>query len=229
MKSRRTSLSVLLLGVVLLATTGIAAMAGVAQAQSMSIQVGGSPTWTNTGFAVTAGETLSITASGTIYFRRYNMLSADPNGGACAVPHSEFTAPTLKCYSLIGRVGTTGIPFEIGESYSSPFPSSGELYLLANDNNGAFGNNSSEWTIVISDSVVVVTTTVAPTTTSPPTTVAPVVTKAVTAPPTALAFTGLGLGFQITALVGLFLLLIGTVLYFDSNALRYVARWFVRR
>jgi hypothetical protein len=229
MKSRRTSLSVLLLGVVLLATAALAAMSGVAQAQSMTIQVGGSPTWTDTGFAVTAGETLSITASGTIYFRRYEMLSANPNGGACAVPHSQFTAPTLKCYSLIGRVGTAGTPFEVGESYSSPFPSSGELYLLANDNNGAFGNNSSEWTVVINDSVVVVTTTVAPTTTTSPTTTVATVTKAVTAPTKSLAFTGLGEGFQITALVGFFLLLIGAVLYFDADAPRRVARWFVRR
>ncbi len=226
MKSRRTSLWVLLLGVVLLATTGVAAMAGIAQAQSMTIKVGGSPTWTDTGFAVTAGETLSMTATGTIYFRRYDMLSADPNGGACAVPHSQFTAPTLKCYSLIGKVGATGVPFEVGASYSSPFPSSGELFLLANDNNGAFGNNSSEWTIVINDTVVVVTTTVAPTTTSPPTTVA--VTHAVTSPAKSLAFTGLGVGFQIMALVGFFFLLIGAVLYFDSNALRGAARWFVR-
>jgi PA-IL-like protein len=229
MKSRRTSLSVLLLGVVLLATTGLVAMSGVAQASTTTVQVGGTPTWTDTGFAVTAGETLSMTASGTVFFRRFDRLGADPDGGSCAVPHSEFTAPDLTCYSLIGRVGTGGTPFEVGESYSQPFPISGELFLLANDNNGAFGNNSSMWTVVINDTVVLVTTTIAPTTTtSPPTTVAPVVTKAVTSPSTSLAFTGLGLGFQIMALVGFVLLLIGALLYFEPDALRNVSRWFLR-
>ncbi len=235
MKRRGPLMLVLLVAVALLATLVVsAAMTGVAEAQSQTIQVGGSSSWTDTGFSVTAGETLAMTATGTIYFRRDNKLGEVPDGGACAVPQSRFTASTFSCYSLIGKVGTSGTPFEVGASYSDVFQSSGELYLLANDNVGAFGNNTGSWTVAISDTITVVTTAAV----SAPTTVAPVViravTPAVTTPSTSLAFTGLGEGFQILALVGLILLLLGTAIYFCAGyffggELRSMALWLMRR
>jgi len=116
--------------------------------------------WTNTGINVTAGQAVTITATGKIYA---GSLAFDPydtpdgqskvstDGYTCVGGSGmggKFLAPGLPCWSLVGRIGQSGTIFEVGSSKSFTANSSGELYLGVNDN--YLGDNSGSWTANIS-------------------------------------------------------------------------------
>jgi hypothetical protein len=62
-----------------------------------------------------------------------------PNGVAgCAAPAGS-PDPGAPCDALIGRIGTTGTPFVVGNSDYVPVYSSGELYLAVNTPFGVGG------------------------------------------------------------------------------------------
>ena len=117
--------------------------------------------WTDTSISVTAGQPVSISASGSIYVGALSNPSLDyespqgsgvvfANGYGCSVnPGTRFPhiAPGLACWSLIGKVGADGVPFQVGASVQLSAPASGELYLGVNDN--VFGDNSGSWTATI--------------------------------------------------------------------------------
>jgi hypothetical protein len=108
-------------------------------------------TWTDTGIILSTNEAVSITASGSLSIGSgYTMT---PDGDSPSGPlhtyclNNEatggFPAPNLPCWSLIGRIGTGGTPFEVGSMLSFHASSSGELYLGINDNN--VSDNSGSW------------------------------------------------------------------------------------
>lgn len=216
MRFRRLAVLLLLTGAATFFVDAATQVPG--SATPTTLQLGTASTWVDTGLSFTAGQTLTITATGTVYFRAHNQLPAHPSGHKACFGPPTFTAPGLRCYSLIGEIGTNGTPFEVGLSYSAPAPASGELFLNDNDNENA-GNNSGDWTVVIGGTLTATTT--------PPTTAAtPVVaTKA-------LAFTGPGTVQQAMGVVGLVLLLIGLGLYFFGDFLggevRRVVAWLLR-
>jgi hypothetical protein len=94
----------------------------------------------DTKVALTAGETVTITATGSFNTGQCPQTSCDDTASGqpwstCAnVPPPAFTAPGLACYSLIGKIGSAGTPFEVGSSLVLTAPSAGELYLGVNDN-----------------------------------------------------------------------------------------------
>jgi hypothetical protein len=115
--------------------------------------------YTDTQVSVTAGETITITASGTLM---YATASECPAGDTCqSTPAGEatsncsnpaegpFTAPTLNCWSLIGKIGVNGTPFEVGDSLTITASTSGTLYLGVNDDD--YNDNSGTWTATISN------------------------------------------------------------------------------
>jgi hypothetical protein len=64
-------------------------------------------------------------------------------------PTSEtWLTPGLTCWSLVGRIGD-GAPFQVGTGVSFSVETAGRLYLGANDEIHAFGNNSGNWTVDI--------------------------------------------------------------------------------
>jgi hypothetical protein len=56
-------------------------------------------------------------------------------------------AAELPCWSLIGRVGPSGAPFEVGSKITMTAAAAGEFYLGVNDN--FFGDNSGAWSATI--------------------------------------------------------------------------------
>ncbi len=124
--------------------------------------------WTDTGIVLDAGEALSVTASGTINFVDHDRYPSTPAGTTkCLSGHAAgpFPEPNLMCYSLMGKIGADGSPFEVGISYGTmSLPASGELYLGPNDNE--YRDNDGHWVAVINAGADVTTTTVAPTTTT---------------------------------------------------------------
>lgn len=88
---------------------------------------------------------MTITASGTI-----RIAGSDPGKTPAGVPEcaaaSDFVAPSLPCWSLIGRVGS-GTPFYVGTTKGFSVTTPGRLFLGVNDN--VFGDNSGSWAATV--------------------------------------------------------------------------------
>ncbi len=111
--------------------------------------------WIDTGISVTAGQSLTITATGETdwYTGGCPAGQSCTNGPNGSNPPNPCTgvgviAPNLVCYSLIGRIGTNGTPFQVGASLNiASLPATGELYLSVND--GYFADNTLGWTAFV--------------------------------------------------------------------------------
>jgi N-acetylneuraminic acid mutarotase len=102
--------------------------------------------WTDTGIDVTAGATISVTASGSASFAVGPGNSYTPAGQAGCVHGEAQLAPGLTCFSLVARIGN-GVPFEVGTGLTWQAATSGRLGLGVNDD--YFGDNSGSWTAAI--------------------------------------------------------------------------------
>jgi hypothetical protein len=122
---------------------------------SPTVSVDVKKAWTDTGFAVTSGESIGITATGTMTSGEcssnvcnYTPAGAPGSTSCTGIPPGAFTAPALPCWSLIGKIGTNGSPFEVGDSLQTTASAAGELYLGVNDN--YYPDNTGSWTATIS-------------------------------------------------------------------------------
>jgi hypothetical protein len=99
-------------------------------------------TWVNTGIYLRPGLTL-VTGTGTVF--GIGGISG-PNGVHGCVAPSTAPDPGAPCDALVGRIGTTGTPFVVGNSdyIHVPWPG-GVLYLAANT---PFGGGSFHSTIL---------------------------------------------------------------------------------
>lgn len=90
-----------------------------------------------------AGQRYYFTATGSASFDCLNFVDADglPNGAG--VTDTNVHCSTLHPWSLVGEVNGTCI--QLGTSGSFAAPSTGELFLLMNDDVGLFGNNCGAW------------------------------------------------------------------------------------
>jgi PKD repeat protein len=102
--------------------TGVTLAAG----ELVTVSVGGSQTWVNSGQAWTA-----------------NGNTADPvPGGNCPMPG----APRM---ALVGRIGPSGAPFLLGVSKQFTAPAAGQLYLAPNDDWYMLWDNSGSLTVSV--------------------------------------------------------------------------------
>jgi hypothetical protein len=114
--------------------------------------------WTDTGLAVVPGQQLTITTTGTMNYWTGGCPSTQncvvtPDGlpwsvcaGSTAGP---YLTPGLACFSLVGRFGANGVPFEVGSNLTVTVPgaASGEFFLGVNDNN--YPDNTGSWVSTI--------------------------------------------------------------------------------
>lgn len=113
--------------------------------------------WDGSGISVQSGETITISASGEVYIgdvsagmpsvSNYQTPAGDPGFSTANLGGGTFAAPGLVPWSLVGRIGANGTPFEIGNGTTITASSSGELYLSVNDN--VFGDDTGSWAISI--------------------------------------------------------------------------------
>jgi hypothetical protein len=143
-------------------TATLAAASRPARASSSAtVTVPADQTWTGTGIALSAGEEVMVSATGTIDYGPGNTPSSPagyrfsqrvPRGGTCgtdayAPGAAPFPAPGVNCWSMLFRIGASGVPFPAGTKISFTSPVSGELYLGINDN--AVSDNRGSWTATI--------------------------------------------------------------------------------
>ena len=107
-----------------------------------AVTVSGAVPWTDTGITVRAGDRLQFDVDGEVYVTSTTATGA----GGTGAPGSRFPIRTRPIGVLIGKVATTGRPFEIGTNtgliqMSAP----GRLFLGINDDR--FEDNSGSFTV----------------------------------------------------------------------------------
>jgi hypothetical protein len=142
-------------------TSVVEAAGGTAAATTTVTINANNPSFTDTGIDLTLNESFSITATGKAKWT-HTSPSTGPNGyrfsqsnGTRTCGYDQyhpyqvpsFLAPGLNCWSLVGRIGTTGVIFFVGTSQTMPAPDSGELYLAFNDD--YYPNNSGDFVAMI--------------------------------------------------------------------------------
>jgi hypothetical protein len=123
-----------------------------------TVSVPATQEFTDAGIALTVGEKVKIEASGTIEYVPGKQSS--PIGdkffknGCGAVAYNinppPFVEPGLNCWSMVFRIGTSGVAFPTGGKITFVSPVAGELYLGVNDN--FYPDNSGSWTAKITTS-----------------------------------------------------------------------------
>ncbi|HUC04876.1 MAG TPA: DUF6531 domain-containing protein, partial [Acidimicrobiales bacterium] len=103
--------------------------------------------WTDTGDTLTPGKLVTVLASGTIGGVPGSGSPAGSPSPAClpatdASLYGPIVDTALNCWSLMGRFGASGQPFEIGASPTF-MAQAGEFYLGVNDNK--FSDNTGSW------------------------------------------------------------------------------------
>lgn len=125
----------------------VAAPAPTMTRAATTVSVPSRQAWTPTGVVLRTGERFVVAGSGYISWRP-RRKGVSPQGlpfenSVCASAQYSgrlFTAPGLTCWSLIGRIGNTNVPFFVGRKFRLISPTSGQLYLGFNDD--AYGDNS---------------------------------------------------------------------------------------
>ena len=111
--------------------------------------------WTDTGVYLAQGQSVTVTAQGTMnWYTGYcdGKCLSTPAGIPC--PGGGPKRLGLTCLSLIGLIGVSGRPFYVGDSLTFTAPAAGELFLGVNDDNMA--DNTGDWTATISSPIAFV-------------------------------------------------------------------------
>ena len=124
------------------------------QGSPSSFQLPASAGWYDTGISLSASQVVTIRASGSVSISvdnrpdRYKTPEGDPNDTTSNPNyHLPFVAPGLVPWSLVGKIGDNGVPFQVGRRKTIQAQSSGKLYLSINDNN--FDDNSGNWDVTV--------------------------------------------------------------------------------
>lgn len=113
--------------------------------------------WQDTGINVQQGQTLNVTASGSINTWGGNPIGDTPNpNGQTQNESCPSTGNLPDCLingelygTLIGKIGKNGTPFRIGAENKIPVSTSGNLYLAVNDDEPYFDDNSGTYSVLI--------------------------------------------------------------------------------
>jgi hypothetical protein len=125
-------------------TTGSAPSAGGA------VVVNGNQQWTSTGIMVRKGERLTFNTSGEVRLSSAGDDVAQPAGATSGRKVAGAPLPNQIAGALIGRIGTNGQPFGIGNLNSVVVPETGMLFLGINDDH--VNDNSGEFRVQITRS-----------------------------------------------------------------------------
>jgi hypothetical protein len=98
-----------------------------------SVTVPATQTWTDSGIDLNGDEILAITASGEMDNYTGDPATNGPGGKPDSVGHGANVIACANHATLLGRVGATGAPFEVGLAYSARVKLAGRLYLGIND------------------------------------------------------------------------------------------------
>ena len=78
-----------------------------------NVYVPGNAGWVNSGVNISVGDTLTISATGLVSGASGVPLSDPPDGSGFGPANSNYLAPGLERYSLLGKIGDNP-PFQVG-------------------------------------------------------------------------------------------------------------------
>ena len=144
MKSRLL-FSILLIAVLIVPATLVSA----APASVDHFRLAANAGWADSGFALQAGQQVTITAYGQAVTAPINVFGSGsvsgPDGQWNICPNFDNAPPcameNAPYGALVGKIGADGTPFLIGSNYTFTADSSGELYLAVNDLLIYYGDN----------------------------------------------------------------------------------------
>jgi len=107
----------------------------------------GMSSWTDTGVDLIRGQSIQITATGTIDLNGAGLggVGVTANGIVCSSPNCRSCLEITDFYHgvLIGKIGEDGIPFQVGNKrVNISDPDGGRLYLAANNKESCVSPNS---------------------------------------------------------------------------------------
>jgi hypothetical protein len=109
---------------------GTAAVATSGAQQNVTVRLPGNQQWVPTGVTVQRGQTIQVTATGTIKAQN-GTIEVGPVGSS--VHQANAPLPNVAVGGLIGRIGPTGQPFGIGDHATIQAPANGPLFVGIND------------------------------------------------------------------------------------------------
>ena len=117
--------------------------------KSTNVQVLATDNWKNSGLVVTAGDELSISASGSVVWDQ-TLPAVGPDGtypASTIEQPSDFPLPTAGCGSLIMKIGTR--IYAVGSNNTVKASEAGSVLLMINDRYGYLHNNSGNFTVKV--------------------------------------------------------------------------------
>lgn len=123
-------------------STNILAIDQTLQSKNITVY-GNSNDWTNTGLGLRDTSRIQISTTGSIEWSLNNF--SGPSGVSSG---NNILYSGIPQSALVGRIGVTGTPFYVGDSYNSFANAVGTLYLSMNDN--VRGDNSGSFVSTIS-------------------------------------------------------------------------------
>lgn len=112
-----------------------------------AINIPANQPWTSTGISVRKGQTLTFSTTGQVQLSTDGNDIADANGSKNARYAANAALKNVLAGALIGRIGTNGAPFAIGNMSTIVAPAAGILYLGVNDD--GFGDNQGGFQVVV--------------------------------------------------------------------------------
>lgn len=117
--------------------------------KSTSVQVLATDNWKNSGLVVTAGDELSISASGSVVWDQA-LPAVGPDGthpASTIQQPSDFPLPSAGCGSLIMKIGSS--IYAVGSNNTIRASEAGSVLLMINDRYGYLHNNSGSFTVKV--------------------------------------------------------------------------------
>jgi hypothetical protein len=124
-----------------------------APASLPSFDLPASQAWYNTEINLVTGENVTVTAIGSVYVGAPGNYQP-PGGSPVGIVNLDtnlFLDPGAPWWSLIGKIGPSGAPFEVGSNTNFTAATGGNLYLSVNDYD--FSDNSGTWTVWVQTTI----------------------------------------------------------------------------
>lgn len=114
-------------------SNAVATTGSLTPATGAGLVVSAQQAWTPTGITVRKGETLTFNTTGEVQLSTDANDTAAPAGSKSQRFANGAPLPRALAGALIGRIGTNGQPFAVGNQVSIPMPEAGQLFLGVND------------------------------------------------------------------------------------------------
>ena len=123
-----------------------------ARKKSYTVKVAGSDDWVDTGLVATPGDSITVTATGTVSLSDGRSVTADGSARGWKDLLRQFPDNSSPVGALVARIGSNAatVPFGVGANKVLPITSAGELFLRINVSSDLTATGSYDATMKLS-------------------------------------------------------------------------------